>query len=67
MIDALHKQSTCRHDRSGRSGGPAAGAVAYVMNHTTPAERRRAIRRTANRMGTALDRMADSVCRTMLG
>ena len=45
----------------------AAGAVAYVMNHTTPAERRRAIRRTANRMGTALDRMADSVCRTMLG
>ena len=32
-----------------------------------PAERRRAIRRTANRMGTALDRMADSVCRTMLG
>ena len=21
MIDALHKQSTCRHDRSGRSGG----------------------------------------------
>ena len=42
-------------------------AVAYVMNHTTPAERRRAIRRTANRMGTALDRMADSVCRTMLG
>ena len=62
MIDALHKQSTCRHDRSGRSGG-----VAYVMNHTPPAERRRAIRRTANRMGTALDRMADSVCRTMLG
>ena len=45
----------------------AAAAVAYVMNHTTPAERRRAIRRTANRMGTALDRMADSVCRTMLG
>ena len=45
----------------------AAGAVAYVMNHTTPAERRRTIRRTANRMGTALDRMADSVCRTMLG
>ena len=45
----------------------AAGAVAYVMNHTTPAERRRAIRRTANRMCTALDRMADSVCRTMLG
>ena len=45
----------------------AAGSVAYVMIHTTPAERRRAIRRTANRMGTALDRMADSVCRTMLG
>ena len=45
----------------------AAGTVAYVMNHTTAAQRRRAVRRTANRMGTALDRMADSVCRTMLG
>ena len=49
------------------TGLAVAAAVAYVMNHTTPAERRRAIRRTANRMGTALDRMADSVCRTMLG
>ena len=38
-----------------------------VAAAATPAERRRAIRRTANRMGTALDRMADSVCRTMLG
>ena len=40
----------------------AAGTVAYVMNHTTPAQRR-----TAARMGTALDHVADSVCRTMLG
>ena len=45
----------------------AAGTVAYVMNHTTPAQRRRAIRRTANRMGAALDHMADTVCRTMMG
>ena len=45
----------------------AAGTVAYVMNHTTPAQRRRAVRRTAARMGTALDHVADSVCRTMLG
>ncbi len=44
-----------------------AGTVAYVMNHTTPAQRRRAVRRTAARMGTALDHVADSVCRTMLG
>ena len=45
----------------------AAGTVAYVMNHTTPAQRRRAVRRTAARVGTALDHVADSVCRTMLG
>lgn len=45
----------------------AAGTVAYLMNHTTPAQRRRAIRRTASRMGTALDHAAESVCRTMLG
>lgn len=45
----------------------AAGTVAYVMNHTTPSQRRRAIRRTASRMGVALDRMADTVCRSMLG
>ncbi|HAL11827.1 MAG TPA: hypothetical protein DCP22_05860 [Ruminococcaceae bacterium] len=45
----------------------AAGTVAYVMNHTTAAQRRRAVRRTANRMGVALDHMADTVCRTMLG
>lgn len=44
-----------------------AGTVAYVMNHTTPAQRRRAVRRTAARMGTALDHVADSVCRTMMG
>ena len=41
--------------------------VAYVMNHTTPAQRRRAIHRTASRMSTALDHMADTVCRTMMG
>ena len=45
----------------------AAGTVAYVMNHTTPAQRRRAVRRTAARMGAALGHVADSVCRTMLG
>lgn len=45
----------------------AAGTVAYVMNHTTPAQRRRAIRRTASHMGVALDHMADTVCRTMMG
>ena len=32
-----------------------AGTVAYVMNHTTPAQRRRAIHRTASRMNAALD------------
>ena len=31
-----------------------AGTVAYVMNHTT-------------RMSAALDHMADTVCRTMMG
>lgn len=36
-----------------------AGTVAYVMNHTTPAQRRRAIHRTASRMSAALDHMAD--------
>ena len=48
---------------------PAATAdtVAYVMNHTTPAQRRRAIHRTASRMSAALDHMADTVCRTMMG
>ena len=45
----------------------AAGTVAYVMNHTTAAQRRRAVRRTAERMEEALDHMADTVCRTMLG
>ena len=44
-----------------------AGTVAYVMNHTTPAQRRRAIHRTASRMSAALDHMADTVCRTMMG
>ena len=53
MNYALHKQNTCR--------------VAYVMNHTTPAQRRRAIHRTASRMSAALDHMADTVCRTMMG
>jgi hypothetical protein len=37
------------------------------MNHTTPAQRRRAIHRTASRMSAALDHMADTVCRTMMG
>ena len=45
----------------------AAGTVAYVMNHTTAAQRRRAVRRTAERMEEVLDHMADTVCRTMLG
>ena len=64
----MHSTSTVPAAMTGLAvAAAAAGAVAYVMNHTTPAERRRAIRRTANRMGTALDRMADSVCRTMLG
>ena len=45
----------------------AADTVAYVMNHTTPAQRRRAIHRTASRMSAALDHMADTVCRTMMG
>ena len=62
MNYALHKQNTCRHDRH-RYGG----TVAYVMNHTTPAQRRRAIHRTASRMSAALDHMADTVCRTMMG
>ena len=44
-----------------------AGTVAYVMNHPTPAQRRRAIHRTASRMSAALDHMADTVCRTMMG
>ena len=44
-----------------------AGTVAYVMNHTTPAQRRRAIHRTASRMSAALDHMAVTVCRTMMG
>lgn len=44
-----------------------AGTVAYVMNHTTPAQRWRAIHRTASRMNAALDHMADTVCRTMMG
>ena len=47
--------------------GIAMAAVAYVMNHTTPAQRRRAIHRTASRMSAALDHMADTVCRTMMG
>jgi len=63
----MHSTSKVPAAMTGLAVAAAAGAVAYVMNHTTPAERRRAIRRTANRMGTALDRMADSVCRTMLG
>mgnify|MGYP001068592039 CR=1 FL=1 len=49
------------------TGIAMAGAVAYVMNHTTPAQRRRAIHRTASRMSAALDHMADTVCRTMMG
>ena len=65
MNYALHKQNTCRHDR--HRCGATAGAVAYVMNHTTPAQRRRAIHRTASRMSAALDHMADTVCRTMMG
>ena len=66
MNYALHKQNTCRHDRH-RYGAATAGTVAYVMNHTTPAQRRRAIHRTASRMSAALDHMADTVCRTMMG
>ena len=49
------------------TGIAMAAAVAYVMNHTTPAQRRRAIHRTASRMSAALDHMADTVCRTMMG
>ena len=45
----------------------AAGAVAYVMNHTTAAQRRRAIRRTASRVGDAVNYVADSMCRNLLG
>ena len=45
----------------------AAGTVAYVMNHTTAAQRRRAVRRTANRMGLPLAHMAATVCHNMLG
>ena len=56
MNYALHKQNTA-----------TAGTVAYVMNHTTPAQRRRAIHRTASRVSAALDHMADTVCRTMMG
>ena len=49
------------------TGIAMAAAVAYVMNHTTPAQRRRAIHRTASRMSAALNHMADTVCRTMMG
>lgn len=45
----------------------AAGTVAYVMNHTTAAQRRRAIRRTASRVGDAVNYVADSMCRNLLG
>ena len=55
MNYALHKQNTCRHDRH-RYGG-----------RHTPAQRRRAIHRTASRVSAALDHMADTVCRTMMG
>lgn len=67
MNYALHKQNTCRHDRASLWAAVTAGTVAYVMNHTTPAQRRRAIHRTASRMSAALDHMADTVCRTMMG
>lgn len=55
------------HDRPSAMAAATAGTVAYVMNHTTPAQRRRAIHRTASRMSAALDHMADTVCRTMMG
>lgn len=63
----MHSANKVPAAMTGIALAAAAGTVAYVMNHTTPAQRRRAVRRTAARMGTALDHVADSVCRTMLG
>ena len=63
----MHFTSKIPAAMTGIAMAATAGTVAYVMNHTTPAQRRRAIHRTASRMSTALDHMADTVCRTMMG
>ena len=41
--------------------------IAMAAAAAGAAQRRRAVRRTAARRETALDHMAESVCRTMLG
>ena len=63
----MHFTSKIPAAMTGIAMAAAAGTVAYVMNHTTPAQRRRAIHRTASRMSAALNHMADTVCRTMMG
>ena len=63
----MHFTSKIPAAMTGIAMAATAGTVAYVMNHTPPAQRRRAIHRTASRMSAALDHMADTVCRTMMG
>ena len=63
----MHFTSKIPAAMTGIAMAATADTVAYVMNHTTPAQRRRAIHRTASRMSAALDHMADTVCRTMMG
>ena len=63
----MHFTSKIPAAMTGIAMAATAGTVAYVMNHTTPAQRRRAIHRTASRVSAALDHMADTVCRTMMG